>query len=172
MLPIWTVRNVYPGTFVPAYNVLKNASLVRKLHPDPALREGWPLYAQDMFIFAGYNFYDLKQRLMELKLKLQALISFQLDINVHEGPYTKEQAMRLMTSTGFQTLAEAEREWNRIVLNPAAAAYAYIGYQEILDMEKDYKAAKGDQFSQKEFLNKITSFGPLPLRILKTKILQ
>jgi len=173
MLPIWTVRNVYPGTFVPAYNVLKNASLVRKLHPDPALREGWPLYAQDMFIFAGYNNYDLKQRMMELKLKLQALIDFQVDISVHEGNKTdKDRAIKLMTETGFQTQAEAERKWNEIILHPGAASYAYIGYQEILDMEKDYKAAKGDQFSQKEFLNKITSFGPLPLRILKTKILQ
>jgi hypothetical protein len=173
MIPIWTVRYIYPGTFVPGVNVLKNASLVRKLHPDLALRQGWPLYAQDMFIYAGFNNYDLKQRLMELKLKLQALIDFQVDISVHEGTTTtKETALRLMTSIGFEAQAEAERRWNRIVLQPAAAAYPYIGYQEILDMEKDYKAAKGDQFSQKEFLNKLTSFGPLPLRILKNKILQ
>ena len=59
-----------------------------------------------------------------------------------------------------------------IVLHPCEAAYAYIGYQEILDMEKDYKAAKGDSFSKKEFLNKLLSFGPLPLHILRTKIPQ
>jgi hypothetical protein len=173
MIPIWTIQHVYPGCFVPASAMHLNATLIRKLHPNPALLKGWPLYAQDMFIYAGYNDYDFRQRLMELKLKLQALIDFQVDISVHEGTKTtKESAIRLMTSTGFQTQAEAERKWNQIVLHPASAAYAYIGYQEILDMEKDYKAAKGDQFSQKEFLNKITSFGPLPLRILKTKILQ
>jgi hypothetical protein len=173
MIPIWTIQHVYPGCFVPAAAMHLNATLIRKLHPNPALLKGWPLYAQDMFIYAGYNDYDLRQRLMELKLKLQALMDFQIDVSVHEGTITtKESAIRLMMSTGFQTQAEAERKWNQIVLHPAAAAYAYIGYQEILDMEKDYKAAKGDQFSQKEFLNKLTSFGPLPLRILKTKILQ
>ena len=31
---------------------------------------------------------------------------------------------------------------------------------------------KGDQFSQKEFLQKRVSFGAVPLRTLKTKILQ
>jgi uncharacterized protein (DUF885 family) len=125
-----------------------------------------------MFIYAGYNSYDLRQRLSELKLKLRALIDFQLDVNVHEGSYTKEQAIRLMTTTGFKTPAEAERKWNTIVLNPAQVSYPYIGYQEILDMEKDYKNLQKDAFSQKEFLQKLVSFGPLPLRILKTKIAQ
>ena len=77
--------------------------MIRKLHPNQALIYGWPLYAQDMFIYAGYNNYDLKQRLSELKLKLEALMSFQIDISVHEGSTTKEQAMRLMTVNGFQT---------------------------------------------------------------------
>ena len=172
LLPIWTIQRVYPGTFFPAAFTRKNATLIRRLYPNQALIRGWPLYAQDMFIYAGYNNYDLKQRLSELKLKLRALIDFQLDVNVHEGSYTKEQAIRLMTITGFQTPAEAERKWNMIVLNPAQVSYPYIGYQEILDMEKDYKNLKKDAFSQKEFLQKLVSFGPLPLRILKTKIAQ
>jgi uncharacterized protein (DUF885 family) len=75
-----------------------------------------------------------------------------------------------MTQTGFITEAEAEREWNMIVTRPLEAAYAYIGYQEILDMEKDYKAMKGASFSQKEFLQKLTSYGSLPLRFLKQKL--
>jgi len=172
LLPIWTIQNVYPGSFFPAAYTRKNASIIRRLYANPALLKGWPLYAQDMFIFAGYNNYDLKQRLCELKLKLQALMDFQIDINVHEANYTKEQAIRLMTINGFQTPAEAERKWNMIVLNPGLAAHAYIGYQEILDMEEDYKKLKGDAFSKKEFLQKLVSFGPLPLRTLKTKITQ
>lgn len=172
LLSIWTIQRVYPGTFFPAAFARKNATLIRRLYPNQALIRGWPLYAQDMFIYAGYNNYDLKRRLSELKLKLRALIDFQLDVNVHQGSYTKEQAIRLMTITGFQTPAEAERKWNTIVLNPAQVSYPYIGYQEILDMEKDYKNLKKDAFSQKEFLQKLVSFGPLPLRILKTKIAQ
>ncbi len=172
LIPIWTIQRVYPGTFFPMAFSRKSATLIRRLYPNQALIRGWPLYAQDMFIYAGYNNYDLKQRLNELKLKLRALIDFQLDVNVHEGSYTKEQAIRLMTTTGFQTQAEAERKWNVIVLNPAQVSYPYIGYQEILDMEMDYKNFKKEAFSQKEFLQRLVSFGPLPLRILKTKIAQ
>jgi hypothetical protein len=172
LLPYWTIQQVYPGSFVPAVAILKKASLVRKLSPSLPLILGWPVYMQDMFVYAGFNFYDLKERLNELKLKLRVLIDFQVDANVHEGNMTKERAINHMMSYGFQTAAEAERDWNYIVLNPVRATYAYLGYQEILDMEKDYKQAKGEAFSKKEFLNKLTSFGPLPIRVLKSKITQ
>jgi hypothetical protein len=170
LIPIWTAEKIFPGTFAPAAVSWKNSSLIQKLSPNKALNAGWPLYAQDMFVFAGFNDYDLRQRLMELKLKLRALINFTLDISIHEGSSTKEQAVRYLTSTGFTSEAEAEREWNMIVTHPLEAAYAYIGYQEILDMEKDYKAAKGAAFSQKEFLQKLTSYGSLPLRFLKARL--
>jgi uncharacterized protein (DUF885 family) len=173
MIPLWTIRNVYPGAFFPAAFTGKDASLPRKLSPNEALQAGWPLYIQDMFVYAGYNNYDLKQRLMELKLKLQAVIDFQVDVSFHEGNKTdKERAIKLMTETGFQTPAEAERKWNQIVLNPGMASYAYIGYQEILDMEKNFKAAKGDQFNKKDFARKLLSYGSLPFRFLKEKVAQ
>lgn len=172
LIPIWTAEKIFPGAFAPAAVSWRHSSLIQKLSPNKALNAGWPLYAQDMFVFAGFNDYDLRQRLMELKLKLRALINFTLDISIHEGSSTKEQAIRYMTNTGFTTEAEAEREWNMIVTHPLEAAYAYIGYQEILDMEKDYKVAKGAAFSQKEFLQKLTSYGSLPLRFLKAKLAQ
>ena len=126
-----------------------------------------------MFIYAGFNNFDLKQRLLELKIKLQAVIDFQVDVSFHEGNKTdKDRAIKLMTETGFQTQAEAERKWNLIVLHPGVASYAYIGYQEILDMEKNFKAAKGDQFNKKDFARKLLSYGALPFRFLKEKVAQ
>jgi uncharacterized protein (DUF885 family) len=77
-----------------------------------------------------------------------------------------------MIKGGFMTEAEAERKWDMLVLNPGYSFYPYAGYQEILDMEKDYKSAKGAAFDQKEFLNKLASFGPLPIRLLREKLLK
>ena len=173
LIPMWTIRYVYPGAFFPAAFTGKDATLPRKLSRNAALQAGWPLYIQDMFIYAGFNNFDLKQRLMELKIKLQAVIDFQVDVSFHEGNKTdKDRAIKLMTETGFQTQAEAERKWNLIVLHPGVASYAYIGYQEILDMEKNFKAAKGDQFNKKDFARKLLSFGSLPFRFLKEKVAQ
>jgi uncharacterized protein (DUF885 family) len=85
---------------------------------------------------------------------------------------TKEQAIQYMTRGGFQSPAEAERKWNSILLKPGDAVYAYVGIQEIWDIEKEYRKDKGDAFSQKEFLQKLLSYGALPIRQLRIKMSQ
>ncbi len=169
-LPFYTIRKIYPGEFIPYFYLNKDSSLLKKFRPNLPLIKGWPIFIEEMIIKAGYGNYDLKLRLNQLKLKLKAVIDFSLDLNIHQGGLTKEQAVRLMTITGFQTTAEAEKNWNRIILNPLDATYAYVGYQELLDMEKNYKQKAGDSYSQKEFLAKVLSYGMLPLRYLKQKI--
>ncbi len=37
-------------------------------------------------------------------------------------------------------------------------------------MEKTYKQKLGDSYTQKEFLAKVLSYGPIPIRKLKSKI--
>ena len=61
-----------------------------------------------------------------------------MDISVHEGTYTKEKVVDTFVTKGFMSKVEAERRWNQIVLNPSEASLTYVGYQEILDLEKDY----------------------------------
>jgi len=168
----WSVRRVYPGRFVPIFFTRKDPSLVKRLYPNMALINGWPLCVEEMLIKAGFGNYDLLLRLNQLKLQLKAAIDFQLELNIHQGGMTKEQAIDYMVRGGFQTQAEAELNWNTICLKPGEMAYRYIGYQEILDMEKEFKKLKGEAFNQKEFLQKLLSYGALPLRHLRDKILQ
>jgi uncharacterized protein (DUF885 family) len=101
---------------------------------------------------------------------LKAVIDFQMELNVHQGSYTKDQVVAYMTRQGFMTQAEAERKWDMIVLNPGYMVYPYMGYQEILDLEKQAKAAQGQSFSKKAFAAKLLSQGPLPFRTLRTKL--
>lgn len=171
-LYFWTVRRVYPGQFVPIFFTRKDSSLIKRLYPNQALINGWPLYAEEMLVKSGFGNYDLRLRLNQLKLQLKAVIDFQLELNIHQGGMTKEQAVAYMMRGGFQSQAEAELNWNIICLKPGEMAYRYIGFQEILNMEKEYKKLKGDAFNQKEFLQKLLSYGALPLRHLKNKILQ
>jgi len=171
-LYFWGVRHVYPGQFIPLYFTQKNPSLVRKLYPNQPLIEGWPFYVEEMLPTSGFGNYDLRLRLNQLKLQLRSAINFQLDFNIHEGGMTKEQAVAYMTRGGFQTPAEAERKWNDIILNPGKAAFAYVGLQEILDMEKEFKNLKGDTYDRSEFLKKLLDYGALPIRHLRKKILE
>jgi len=169
-LYLWTIRKVYPGEFVPLFFTGKYPSLVRKLYPNKALIKSWPVIYEELLVTSGFGGYDLRLRLNQLKYLLKAVNNFQLELNIHSGSITKDDAIRLMKIRGFQTQAEAERKWNSIILNPGEAAFAYVGYQEILDMEKAYKNLKGNSFSKKEFLERLLSYGALPLRYLKKKM--
>jgi uncharacterized protein (DUF885 family) len=171
-LDFLTVQKVYPGRFVPTAITRANASIVRRMAANQALLKAWPLGLAETLILSGYGSYDLRMRLFQLKLFLKNAIDFQMDINIHQGTYAKDQVVKYMTQFGFMTQAEAERRFAEIVLNPGEAAATYIGFQEILDMEKDYKALKGESFSQREFLGKLLSYGPIPLRLLKAKMAQ
>jgi uncharacterized protein (DUF885 family) len=167
-----TVQRVYPGSFVPAYFTRQDPSVIKRMVANQALLKGWPAYIEDMLIQSGFGNFDLRMRLNQLKLMLKNVIDFQMDMNVHEAAYTKEQVVDYMMRGGFMTQAEAEARWNHIILNPGEAALAYIGYQEIMELERDYAKLKGAAFTQKDFLQKLTSFGALPLRTLKTKLAQ
>lgn len=171
-LYFWTARNIFPGEFVPLFYTGKNPSLVRKFYPNMALIKSWPVFIEEMLVTSGFGNYDLRLRLNQLKNLLKAVIDFQLDLNIHQGGMTKDQALRFMTIQGFQTQAEAERNWNRIVLKPGAATCAYVGYKEILEMEKRVRDLKGQSFNKKEFMEKLLSYGALPLRHLSKRILE
>jgi uncharacterized protein (DUF885 family) len=167
-----TVQKVFPGSFVPAYLARKDPSIIKRMAPNQALLKGWPIYIQNMLVLGGYRNYDLRTRLHQLKLLLKTVIDFQQDMNVHQGNYTKDKVVDIMMRTGFMTKAEAEGHWNQIVLNPGEGALAYIGYQEILDLEKDYRKLKGEAFSTRDFLQKLLGYGAIPLRTLKVRMVQ
>jgi hypothetical protein len=167
-----TVQKVFPGSFVPTYFTRKDPSVIKKMAGNQALVSGWPVYVEGMLVLGGYSNYDLRMRLHQLKLLLKTVIDFQMDMNIHQGTYTKEKVVDYMMRYGFMTQTEAEGRWNQIVLHPGEASAAYIGYQEILELEKDYRKLKGDAFNQKEFLQKILNFGSVPFPTLKAKLAQ
>jgi hypothetical protein len=164
------VQKIFPGNFAPACFARKDPSIIKRMAPNQGLLKGWPIFLEDLFMESGYGNYDLRMRLNQLKLMLKTVIDFQMDINVQEGTWTKEKVVEYMTVRGFMTKAEAERRWHQIVLNPGEGAQSYIGYQEILDLEKDCRKLNGEAFNIKDFLQKLLSYGAIPLRTLKIKM--
>ncbi|MBN2246595.1 MAG: DUF885 domain-containing protein [Candidatus Aminicenantes bacterium] len=169
-LPFYVTLKIFPGPFVPYFFTTQNSNLLRKYYPNQALIKGWPVFVEEMLIFNDFGDYDLRLRFAQLKLRLKLAIDFILDFNIHETAMSKEDAVNYMTRVGFQTKAEAERNFNRILLMPVEAAYAYVGLQELLNMQTAYKQQKGDSYNQKEFLSEVLSYGAIPLRYLKDKL--
>jgi len=170
-IPFYVIRKVFPGEFVPYYISNQNTtSMARKLYPNMAMIKGWPVFVEEMMVKAGFGNYDLRLRLNQLKYLLKAAMDLKIELNIHQGGMTEEQAIAYMTRMGFQNEAEARQNWNNICLYPGDAVFTYVGLQELIDMEKAYQQKMGDSYSKKDFLNKVLSFGNLPLRHLKKKM--
>jgi uncharacterized protein (DUF885 family) len=167
-----TVRRIFPGTYEATAMTRRDTSVVKRMAANQGLIKGWPIFLDDMFMETGYGNYDLRMRLNQLKLLLKTVLDFQMDVSVHEGTYTKERVLDTYMTKGFMSKVEAERRWNQIVLTPGMLSQPYIGYCEILGMEKDYRKLKGESFNYKDFLEKLLSYGAIPLRTIRIKIAQ
>jgi uncharacterized protein (DUF885 family) len=167
-----TVQRIFPGVFESTAVTRRDPSIVKRVAANQGLIKGWPIFLEDMFMESGYGNYDLRMRLNQLKLLLKTVLDFQMDISVHQGTYTKEKVLDTFMTKGFMSKVEAERRWNQIVLSPGELSQPYIGYREIMAMENEMRKLKGQAFNSKEFLQKLLSYGALPLRTLRTKMAQ
>jgi uncharacterized protein (DUF885 family) len=172
MIKILTIHEALPGHYVQLTYSNKYPSIVRNIFPSGPMIEGWAVFAERIMIESGYGNWDCKLRLIQLKFYLRAIVNCLLDFNIHLGGMTKEQAINLMTRGAFQELAEAEGKWRRACLTSTQLSTYFVGSEEILEIQKEYKKLKGDKYNQKEFLQKLISYGSIPLRHIKELILQ
>jgi uncharacterized protein (DUF885 family) len=172
MLKDLCIHEAMPGHYVQGYHDNQFPSLIRTIFGNGAFIEGWAVYSERVMVRAGYLDYDPRMELTQLKMYLRAVINSILDARIHAGDMTKEEAIRLMTEEGFQEKSEAEGKWVRACLTSAQLSTYFVGLQEVLDLEKAYRQKVGENFSQKEFNQKLLRYGSPPVRILKEIILQ
>jgi uncharacterized protein (DUF885 family) len=171
MIKILTIHEALPGHYVQLYYSNKYPSIVRNVFPSGPTIEGWAVFTERIMIESGYGNWDCKLRLIQLKFYLRAVVNCLLDFNVHLGGMTKDQAIKLMTRGAFQELAEAEGKWRRACLTSTQLSTYFVGSEEISEIQKEYKKIKGKNYNQKEFLQKLISYGSIPIRHLRELIL-
>lgn len=171
MLVDLSVHEAMPGHYVQLFYANKFPSLVRAIFGNGPFIEGWAMYSERIMVNAGLMDFDPRYELQVLKMYLRAVINSILDAKIHAEGMTKEEAIKLMTQEGFQERSEAEGKWVRACLTSTQLCTYFVGIQEILDLEKDYKERMGERFSQKEFNQKLLSYGSPPTRFLREIIL-
>jgi hypothetical protein len=172
MLKDLCIHEAMPGHYVQGFYDNQSPSLLRSIFGNGPFIEGWAIYSEKLMTGAGYLDNDPRMELTRLKLYLRAIINAIIDPKIHAGNMTKEEAIRLMTEEGFQELSEAEGKWVRASLTSTQLSTYFVGFQEVMDLEKAYREKVGEKFSQKEFNQKLLAHGSLPVRFLREIILQ
>ena len=90
---------------------------------------------------AGYGADDPALRLNHWKYFLRAVTNTLMDIRIHTGTMTEDEAMTMMVDGGFQERSEATEKWSRARLSSTQLCSYYLGSVEMTELEREAAAA-------------------------------
>ena len=118
---------------------------VRSVLSSGTFIEGWAVHAEEVLAGHGWSAgtdpatrrANLALRLVQLKMRLRAILNAVLDVRVHAGDLTEAEAITLLTERGHQEEGEAVGKWRRALLTSAQLSSYYVGYAEVSDIARD-----------------------------------
>jgi len=129
--------------------------------------EGWALYVERLGSQLGV-YRDPRQRLWQLQSELWRAIRLMLDVGIHVGGWSVEDALAHIRPYGYGPGMTSEIE--RYAAWPGQALTYKIGELKILDLRRKAEQALGDHFDPAEFHRAILLTGPVPLHLLEYRI--
>src|SRR5881227_4452093 len=90
-----------------------------------------------------------------------------LDVGLHTRGMTFEQAAEHMTTHLRVDRANAEAEVRRYCAEPAQPLCYAVGRREILELRKDFRAARGARFTLRDFHDALLRYGGLPVALIR-----
>lgn len=164
------VHHAYPGQHLLFVRSNQHPSKVRKSFPDLFFAEGWPMYCEEM-LYTEELYTDLKTRLFQLKDQLWRDCRLILDVQLHSGELSYDEAVQMLVDKIGMDKASAESEIKRHILFPTMASGFMLGKREIVQLRQDIAELEGDNFSLKTFHDTLLSFGLIPLAQLRKLML-
>jgi len=157
-----------PGHFVQLEYSNRFDGIVPKVFRNGPMVEGWATYIATQLVDEGFTIYPDEpygyelQQMVDRKLVLRSIINAIIDIRLHTTDWPEEAAVAMMIDQGFQEQGEAQGKLARAKMSSVQLASYFAGHHAILEILEEYKAAKGDEFSYKEFNERLVSAGSPP----------
>ena len=157
-----------PGHFVQLEYSNKFERIVPKVFSNGPMVEGWASYIATQLVEEGFTIYPNKpygyelQQMTDRKLILRAIINAIIDIRLHTSDWSEEEAVNMMLEQGFQEPGEAQGKLNRAMMGYVQLTSYFAGHHAILEILEEYKKTKGDDFSYKEFNERLVGAGSPP----------
>jgi uncharacterized protein (DUF885 family) len=166
-----TLHEAMPGHYLQLAHSSRYPSTLRAVLQSGSFIEGWAVYAEQFMADAGYNGDDPRQKLIALKWLLRSVTNALMDQAIHVDGMTRDEAMELMVEGGFQEEREAALKWTRAQLSFGQLSTYLVGYLEHVDLRAEAQKAWGDDFSLREYHDRLLSFGSPPVRYARALLL-
>jgi uncharacterized protein (DUF885 family) len=165
-LRILSIHEALPGHYVQLWHANRNGRLIPNALWNGAFAEGWAVYSEQFMLEAGINT-DPRHELGQLKFWQRAVLNTMIDVGLHAQEMTEEEALRLLLEEGFQTRKVAEEKIRRAQVTSVQLSTYFVGWQQIVRLRDEQKAARGDAFVLREFNDALLAHGTPPLPFVR-----
>lgn len=160
-----------PGHFmqISIANHLNNE--IRRQHGDGVLVEGWALYGEEMLMRTGLYPENSAAYGQVLRLSRYRSARIGVDVNLHTGKWTFEQAVKYFMEAGGLDREAAEGEAAGAASSPTQKITYIVGKWQIMNLLGRYRDKAGADFRLGQFHDDLIKNGSLPLSIVEWLVL-
>jgi len=156
-----------PGHFlqISIANHLDNE--IRRQHGDSVFAEGWALYTEEMLSREGLYPENSAAQGQVLRLSRYRAARIGVDVNLHTGRWTFEQAVQYFMDGGGLDREAAEGEAAGAASSPTQKISYITGKWQIMRLLGRYRDQQGDAYRLGAFHDQLLSYGTLPVSIIE-----
>jgi uncharacterized protein (DUF885 family) len=156
-----------PGHFMQLSIANHLSDEIRRQHEDGVFVEGWALYGEEMLMRTGLypNNSPAQGQILHLSRYRGARIG--VDVNLHTGRWTFEQAVQYFMDAGGLDREAAEGEAAGAASSPHQKISYIIGKWQIMNLLGRYRDRQGENFRLGQFHDDLIKNGSLPLSVVE-----
>ncbi len=153
---------------------LTGAPYLRHLYTPGGYIEGWATYVESYaydYAVRSNPAQANAARLMWLNRSINLCLYSLMDIGIHYHGWNQAQTQHFLSAFGISDAALAGEIFQYIVETPANYLKYYVGYLNFEDLKKELQEKEQEEFSLKDFHEKLLDIGPAPFSIVRDYLL-
>ena len=156
-----------PGHFLQLSIANHLTDEIRRQHSDGVFVEGWALYGEEMLMRTGLYPNNSPSQGQILRLARYRAARIGVDVNLHTGKWTFDQAVKYFMEAGGLDREAAEGEAAGAAASPTQKIYYMVGKWQIMRLLGKYRDKQGANFRLGQFHDELIKNGSLPLSIIE-----
>ncbi len=154
-----------PGHFLQLSMANQLPNEIRRQHFDGILIEGWALYGEEMMLRTGLYPTNSAAEGQILRLSRYRAARIGVDVNLHTGKWTFDQAVNYFMEAGGLDRESATGEAAGAAAYPTQKITYMVGKWQIMRLLGKYRDKQGANFRLGQFHDDLLKNGSLPLSI-------
>lgn len=156
-----------PGHFLQLSIANHVSNEIRRQHFDGILIEGWALYTEEMLMRTGFYPDNSAAQGQILRLSRYRAARIGVDVNLHTGKWTFDQAVNYFMEAGGLDSEAAQGEAAGAASYPSQKITYITGKWQIMRLLGKYRDKRGSDFQLGQFHDDLLKNGSLPLSVVE-----